>query len=189
MPELEFIPLSINQQMLATSNLRLNQPSITSNSNSVTSINRGGNLALDQRATEGLSIGSLASDSGSFIKADEPSSEGKNTKPLSRPTSPECTSTNTGTSVKSNFRNWFSSNSSTKTQQQNVGMPSSATSGSGNFGTDSNCITSSLSANFITTKNTISTTTTTGTTTTTINKNSLKSEPQSQQENNNQGSF
>uniref|UniRef100_A0A1I8NWJ3 MHD domain-containing protein n=1 Tax=Stomoxys calcitrans TaxID=35570 RepID=A0A1I8NWJ3_STOCA len=173
MPELEFIPLSINQQMLATSNVRLNQPSITSNSNSVTSINRGTSAyTTEQRAAEGMSTGSLTSGSGGFANAEESTSEAKNTKPLSRPTSPECTSANpVATGVKSNFRNWFSSNSASKPQQQSAGMPASVTSGSGNFGTESCCITSS---------------TTTGTTTTTINKNSLKSELQSQQENNTQ---
>ncbi|XP_075144799.1 F-BAR domain only protein 2 isoform X2 [Haematobia irritans] len=173
MPELEFIPLSINQQILATSNARLNQPSITSNSNSVTSINRGaGSYTTEQRPTEGLS-GSLTSGSGGFGNADESTSEAKAPKPImSRPTSPECTSANTATAgVKSNFRNWFSSNSTSKQHQQNLAMPPSGTGGSGNFGTDSSCITSS---------------TTTGTTTTPINKNSLKSELQSQQENNNQ---
>uniref|UniRef100_A0A1I8NWJ8 MHD domain-containing protein n=1 Tax=Stomoxys calcitrans TaxID=35570 RepID=A0A1I8NWJ8_STOCA len=135
MPELEFIPLSINQQMLATSNVRLNQPSITSNSNSVTSINRGTSAyTTEQRAAEGMSTGSLTSGSGGFANAEESTSEAKNTKPLSRPTSPECTSANpVATGVKSNFRNWFSSNSASKPQQQSAGMPASVTSGSGNF--------------------------------------------------------
>ncbi|XP_073827704.1 F-BAR domain only protein 2 isoform X10 [Musca autumnalis] len=187
MPELEFIPLSINQQALASSNIRLNQPSITSNSNSVSSINRGGNATLEQRGTEGVSIGSIASGSSGLVNADESTNEPKNIKPLSRPTSPECASSTAASGVKSNFRNWFSSNNTNKHQQQNVGMPTSVTSGSGNFGTDSNCITSSLSTN-LTTDNTTCTTTTTGTTTstTTINKNSLKSELPLQQENNNQ---
>ncbi|XP_075144803.1 F-BAR domain only protein 2 isoform X6 [Haematobia irritans] len=135
MPELEFIPLSINQQILATSNARLNQPSITSNSNSVTSINRGaGSYTTEQRPTEGLS-GSLTSGSGGFGNADESTSEAKAPKPImSRPTSPECTSANTATAgVKSNFRNWFSSNSTSKQHQQNLAMPPSGTGGSGNF--------------------------------------------------------
>uniref|UniRef100_A0A1I8ND81 F-BAR domain only protein 2 n=1 Tax=Musca domestica TaxID=7370 RepID=A0A1I8ND81_MUSDO len=181
MPELEFIPLSINQQTLASSNARLNQPSITSNSNSVTSINRGGNTASDQRGAEGLSIGSIASGSSGLANVDEAMNETRISKPLSRPTSPDGNSTNAAGGLKSNFRNWFSSNNTNKQQQQNVGMPTSVTSGSGNFGTDSNCITSSLSANIIT-NNTTCTTTTTGTNTTTINKNPLKSELQSQQE-------
>lgn len=188
MPELEFIPLSINQQTLASSNARLNQPSITSNSNSVTSINRGGNIASDQRGAEGLSIGSIASGSSGLANVDEAMNETRISKPLSRPTSPDGNSTNAAGGLKSNFRNWFSSNNTNKQQQQNVGMPTSVTSGSGNFGTDSNCITSSLSANIIT-NNTTCTTTTTGTNTTTINKNPLKSELQSQQEKHTQGSF
>ncbi|XP_061392988.1 F-BAR domain only protein 2 [Musca vetustissima] len=180
MPELEFIPLSINQQALASSNARLNQSSITSNSNSVTSINRGGNVASELRGAEGISIGSIASGSSGLANADDLTNEVKNTKPSSRPTSPECTSTTAAGGLKSNFRNWFSSNNTNKQQQQNVGMPTSVTSGSGNFGTDSNCITSSLSGH-LTTNNTTCTTTTTGTSTTII-----KSELQSQQENNNQ---
>ncbi|XP_073828645.1 F-BAR domain only protein 2 isoform X20 [Musca autumnalis] len=133
MPELEFIPLSINQQALASSNIRLNQPSITSNSNSVSSINRGGNATLEQRGTEGVSIGSIASGSSGLVNADESTNEPKNIKPLSRPTSPECASSTAASGVKSNFRNWFSSNNTNKHQQQNVGMPTSVTSGSGNF--------------------------------------------------------
>uniref|UniRef100_A0A1I8ND95 F-BAR domain only protein 2 n=1 Tax=Musca domestica TaxID=7370 RepID=A0A1I8ND95_MUSDO len=133
MPELEFIPLSINQQTLASSNARLNQPSITSNSNSVTSINRGGNTASDQRGAEGLSIGSIASGSSGLANVDEAMNETRISKPLSRPTSPDGNSTNAAGGLKSNFRNWFSSNNTNKQQQQNVGMPTSVTSGSGNF--------------------------------------------------------
>ncbi|XP_073827913.1 F-BAR domain only protein 2 isoform X15 [Musca autumnalis] len=100
MPELEFIPLSINQQALASSNIRLNQPSITSNSNSVSSINRGGNATLEQRGTEGVSIGSIASGSSGLVNADESTNEPKNIKPLSRPTSPECASSTAASGVK-----------------------------------------------------------------------------------------
>lgn len=195
MPELEFIPLSINQQISATSNIRLNQPSATSNSNSATSINRGGNVSMDIRGTEAISVGSIASGSGSILNADDTALDVNAAKAVtSRPTSPEITTTtsasaSTGT-VKSNFRSWFSSNNSSKQQlqPQNTGISTSATSASGNFGMDSNCITSSLSVNLNATNNTTSTTTTSSTTTTTINKNSLNSELQSQQDNN-QGSF
>lgn len=195
MPELEFIPLSINQQISATSNIRLNQPSVASNSNSATSINRGGNVSMDLRGTEAVSVGSVASGSGSIINADDSALDVNSTKTTtSRPTSPEITATPNATAttstVKSNFRSWFSSNNPSKQQlqQQNTGISTSATSGSGNFGMDSNCITSSLSVNINATNNTTSTTTTSGTTTTTINKNSLNSELQSLQDNN-QGSF
>ncbi|XP_037813835.1 F-BAR domain only protein 2 isoform X3 [Lucilia sericata] len=195
MPELEFIPLSINQQISATSNIRLNQPSVASNSNSATSINRGGNVSMDLRGTEAVSVGSVASGSGSIINADDSALDVNSTKTTaSRPTSPEVTSspnaaaavTATTSTVKSNFRSWFSSNNPSKQQpqQQNTGISTSATSGSGNFGMDSNCITSSLSVNINATNNTTSTTTTSGTTTTTINKNSLNSELQSLQDNN-----
>ncbi|XP_065354795.1 F-BAR domain only protein 2 isoform X4 [Calliphora vicina] len=191
MPELEFIPLSINQQISATSNIRLNQPSVASNSNSATSINRGGNVSMDLRGTEAVSVGSVASGSGSIINADDSALDVNSTKTTtSRPTSPEITAipnaTATTSTVKSNFRSWFSSNNPSKQplQQQNTGISTSATSGSGNFGMDSNCITSSLSVNINATNNTTSTTTTSGTTTTTINKNSLNSELQSLQDNN-----
>uniref|UniRef100_A0A1I8ND84 F-BAR domain only protein 2 n=1 Tax=Musca domestica TaxID=7370 RepID=A0A1I8ND84_MUSDO len=100
MPELEFIPLSINQQTLASSNARLNQPSITSNSNSVTSINRGGNTASDQRGAEGLSIGSIASGSSGLANVDEAMNETRISKPLSRPTSPDGNSTNAAGGLK-----------------------------------------------------------------------------------------
>lgn len=203
MPELEFIPLSINQQISATSNIRLNQPSVASNSNSATSINRGGNISMDLRGNEAVSVGSVASGSGSIINADDSALDVNSTKTsASRPTSPEVTNpanttagstTTTTSTVKSNFRSWFSSSNPNKQQQQlqqqNTGISTSATSGSGNFGMDSNCITSSQSVNINATNNTTSTTTTTsGTTTTTINKNSLNSELQSLQDNN-QGSF
>lgn len=195
MPELEFIPLSISQQISATSNIRLNQPSAASNSNSATSINRGGNVSMDIRGQEAISVGSIASGSGSILNADDTALEANSAKAVtSRPTSPDVTtSTNATVStgiVKSNFRNWFSSNNSSKQQlqTQNTGISTSATSGSGNFGTDSNCITSPLSVNINATNNTTSTTITSGTTTTTINKNSLNSELQSLQDSN-QGSF
>ncbi|KAM7360769.1 F-BAR domain only protein 2 isoform 2-T2 [Cochliomyia hominivorax] len=187
MPELEFIPLSINQQISATSNIRLNQPSVASNSNSATSINRGGNISMDSRGNEAVSVGSVASGSGSIINADESVLDINSTKPsVSRPTSPEITNTTATTNTaKSNFRNWFSSSNPSKQQlqQQNTGISASVTSGSGNFGMDSNCITNSLSVNINATNNTNSTTTS-GTTTTTINKNSLNSELQSLQDNN-----
>ncbi|XP_037813846.1 F-BAR domain only protein 2 isoform X4 [Lucilia sericata] len=144
MPELEFIPLSINQQISATSNIRLNQPSVASNSNSATSINRGGNVSMDLRGTEAVSVGSVASGSGSIINADDSALDVNSTKTTaSRPTSPEVTSspnaaaavTATTSTVKSNFRSWFSSNNPSKQQpqQQNTGISTSATSGSGNF--------------------------------------------------------
>lgn len=195
MPELEFIPLSINQQMSATSNIRLNQPSTASNSNSATSINRGANVSMDLRGAEAISMGSVASGSGSLINAEEPLPDVASTKATaasSRPTSPEPANATATSTVKSKFGNWFSSSSNPskqqQLQQQNTGISASATSGSGNFGMDSKCITSSLSTNLTTTNNTTSTTTT-GTTTTTINKNSLNSELQSLQDNNNQGSL
>ncbi|XP_065354796.1 F-BAR domain only protein 2 isoform X5 [Calliphora vicina] len=140
MPELEFIPLSINQQISATSNIRLNQPSVASNSNSATSINRGGNVSMDLRGTEAVSVGSVASGSGSIINADDSALDVNSTKTTtSRPTSPEITAipnaTATTSTVKSNFRSWFSSNNPSKQplQQQNTGISTSATSGSGNF--------------------------------------------------------
>lgn len=195
MPELEFIPLSINQQLSATSNIRLNQSSFAANSNSATSINRGGNISVDLRGTEAVSVGSVASGSDSIINADDTALDVNSTKTTaSRPTSPEATSTAnsaaTTNTVKSNFRSWFSSNNPSKQQlqQPNTGISTSATSGSGNFGMDSQCITSSLSVKVNATNNTTSTTTTYGTTTTTINKNSLNSELQSLQDNN-EGSF
>ncbi|XP_065354794.1 F-BAR domain only protein 2 isoform X3 [Calliphora vicina] len=144
MPELEFIPLSINQQISATSNIRLNQPSVASNSNSATSINRGGNVSMDLRGTEAVSVGSVASGSGSIINADDSALDVNSTKTTtSRPTSPEITAipnaTATTSTVKSNFRSWFSSNNPSKQplQQQNTGISTSATSGSGNFALNS----------------------------------------------------
>lgn len=193
MPELEFIPLSINQQMAASSSFRLNQTSMTSNSNSATSINRGSVLPIEQRVLEATSTGSVISGNESLAIAED-FAEAKHSKTTSRPTSPECisvnvsSSTNNTASSKSNFLNWFSSGNTNKLQQQSIGTSTSVTSGSGNFGMDSNCITSSLSTNITSTKKTTSSTTT-GTSTTTINKNSLKSELQSLQDNNNQGSL
>uniref|UniRef100_A0A1I8ND77 F-BAR domain only protein 2 n=1 Tax=Musca domestica TaxID=7370 RepID=A0A1I8ND77_MUSDO len=141
MPELEFIPLSINQQTLASSNARLNQPSITSNSNSVTSINRGGNTASDQRGAEGLSIGSIASGSSGLANVDEAMNETRISKPLSRPTSPDGNSTNAAGGLKMEQQDALTSNPAdaknaesllTKTQQcspsqQNITKKTSST--------------------------------------------------------------
>ncbi|KAL9891040.1 F-BAR domain only protein 2 isoform 8-T9 [Glossina fuscipes fuscipes] len=163
MPELEFIPLSINQQLSATSATRLNQPNTASissatNSNSATSINRAGAISMDQRGLEASSLGSTASGSVGLVNNDDTivASSAKITASTitttSRPTSPELapasaagnaaatssnSSTATATTVKSNFLNWFSSNIPSKSHQQqqhSVGLNATATtSASGNF--------------------------------------------------------
>ncbi|XP_037897923.1 F-BAR domain only protein 2 isoform X4 [Glossina fuscipes] len=163
MPELEFIPLSINQQLSATSATRLNQPNTASissatNSNSATSINRAGAISMDQRGLEASSLGSTASGSVGLVNNDDTivASSAKITASAitstSRPTSPELapasaagnaaatssnSSTATATTVKSNFLNWFSSNIPSKSHQQqqhSVGLNATATtSASGNF--------------------------------------------------------
>lgn len=193
MPELEFIPLSINQQLSATSATRLNQPntasiSSTTNSNSATSINRAGAILMDQRGLEASSLGSAASGSVGLVNNDDTivASSAKITTSAitstSRPTSPELaaasatgnaaatgsnSSTATATTVKSNFLNWFSSNIPSKSHQQqqhNVGLNATATtSASGNFGMAGN----GYNNNSISTSTTTTTTTSTSTTNTT----------------------
>ncbi|KAL9891038.1 F-BAR domain only protein 2 isoform 6-T7 [Glossina fuscipes fuscipes] len=168
MPELEFIPLSINQQLSATSATRLNQPNTASissatNSNSATSINRAGAISMDQRGLEASSLGSTASGSVGLVNNDDTivASSAKITASTitttSRPTSPELapasaagnaaatssnSSTATATTVKSNFLNWFSSNIPSKSHQQqqhSVGLNATATtSASGNFAIGTN---------------------------------------------------
>ncbi|XP_037897921.1 F-BAR domain only protein 2 isoform X2 [Glossina fuscipes] len=168
MPELEFIPLSINQQLSATSATRLNQPNTASissatNSNSATSINRAGAISMDQRGLEASSLGSTASGSVGLVNNDDTivASSAKITASAitstSRPTSPELapasaagnaaatssnSSTATATTVKSNFLNWFSSNIPSKSHQQqqhSVGLNATATtSASGNFAIGTN---------------------------------------------------
>ncbi|KAL9891039.1 F-BAR domain only protein 2 isoform 7-T8 [Glossina fuscipes fuscipes] len=193
MPELEFIPLSINQQLSATSATRLNQPNTASissatNSNSATSINRAGAISMDQRGLEASSLGSTASGSVGLVNNDDTivASSAKITASTitttSRPTSPELapasaagnaaatssnSSTATATTVKSNFLNWFSSNIPSKSHQQqqhSVGLNATATtSASGNFGMASN----GTNNNSISTSTTTTTTTSTSTTNTT----------------------
>ncbi|XP_037897924.1 F-BAR domain only protein 2 isoform X5 [Glossina fuscipes] len=193
MPELEFIPLSINQQLSATSATRLNQPNTASissatNSNSATSINRAGAISMDQRGLEASSLGSTASGSVGLVNNDDTivASSAKITASAitstSRPTSPELapasaagnaaatssnSSTATATTVKSNFLNWFSSNIPSKSHQQqqhSVGLNATATtSASGNFGMASN----GTNNNSISTSTTTTTTTSTSTTNTT----------------------
>ncbi|XP_050316990.1 F-BAR domain only protein 2 isoform X3 [Bactrocera neohumeralis] len=210
-PELEIIPLSIQQQSVSAT--RLNHPGGTaaaaSNSNSATSIQgaisriTSGSISMDQRGSVGVEAGSLGSGGGgigavggsgsgsnSLLNADD-NILGLQTSP--RATSPILlntaadvisgtsvstvpaavltnTSTNTST-VRSNFLNWFSSSIPSSKQQpanSNAGATAAATtanSGGGNFGTDSIG------------------TTHTGTA---IMKNSLNSELQSLQDNNNQ---
>ncbi|KAL9891037.1 F-BAR domain only protein 2 isoform 5-T6 [Glossina fuscipes fuscipes] len=176
MPELEFIPLSINQQLSATSATRLNQPNTASissatNSNSATSINRAGAISMDQRGLEASSLGSTASGSVGLVNNDDTivASSAKITASTitttSRPTSPELapasaagnaaatssnSSTATATTVKSNFLNWFSSNIPSKSHQQqqhSVGLNATATtSASGNFATAATSLLPNISA-------------------------------------------
>ncbi|XP_037897920.1 F-BAR domain only protein 2 isoform X1 [Glossina fuscipes] len=176
MPELEFIPLSINQQLSATSATRLNQPNTASissatNSNSATSINRAGAISMDQRGLEASSLGSTASGSVGLVNNDDTivASSAKITASAitstSRPTSPELapasaagnaaatssnSSTATATTVKSNFLNWFSSNIPSKSHQQqqhSVGLNATATtSASGNFATAATSLLPNISA-------------------------------------------
>ncbi|XP_036233024.2 F-BAR domain only protein 2 isoform X1 [Bactrocera oleae] len=215
-PELEIIPLSIQQQQ-SVSATRLNHPGGTavaaSNSNSATSIQgaisriTSGSISMDQRGSVGVDAGSLGSGGGgigavggsgsgsnSLLNADD-NILGIQTSP--RATSPillnsaadaisgissvntapaavvTSTSTNTST-VRSNFLNWFSSSIPSSKQQpanSNAGATAATTtanSGGGNFGTDSIGSTHTATA---------------------IMKNSLNSELQSLQDNNNQGSF
>nr|XP_014091106.1 F-BAR domain only protein 2 isoform X4 [Bactrocera oleae]XP_036233032.1 F-BAR domain only protein 2 isoform X4 [Bactrocera oleae]XP_036233033.1 F-BAR domain only protein 2 isoform X4 [Bactrocera oleae]XP_036233034.1 F-BAR domain only protein 2 isoform X4 [Bactrocera oleae]XP_036233035.1 F-BAR domain only protein 2 isoform X4 [Bactrocera oleae] len=212
-PELEIIPLSIQQQQ-SVSATRLNHPGGTtvaaSNSNSATSIQgaisriTSGSISMDQRGSVGVDAGSLGSGGGgigavggsgsgsnSLLNADD-NILGIQTSP--RATSPillnsaadaisgissvntapaavvTSTSTNTST-VRSNFLNWFSSSIPSSKQQpanSNAGATAATTtanSGGGNFGTDSIGSTHTATA---------------------IMKNSLNSELQSLQDNNNQ---
>ncbi|XP_011196952.1 F-BAR domain only protein 2 isoform X3 [Zeugodacus cucurbitae] len=209
-PELENIPLSIQQQQ-SISATRLNQPVAASNSNSATSIQgaisriTSGSISMDQRGSVGVEAGSLASGGGA-IGAVDGSGSGSNshlnaddnilgiqaspraTSPILLNTTADVTSgtssantavpaaaaasTSTSTStVRSNFLNWFSSSIPSSKQQpanSNAGATDATTttnSGGGNFGTDSNGSTHTSTA---------------------IIKNSLNSELQSLQDNNNQ---
>ncbi|XP_011208303.2 F-BAR domain only protein 2 isoform X3 [Bactrocera dorsalis] len=210
-PELEIIPLSIQQQSVSAT--RLNHPGGTtaaaSNSNSATSIQgaisriTSGSISMDQRGSVGVEAGSLGSGGGgigavggsgsgsnSLLNADDNilgmQASPRATSPIllntaadvisgtSVSTAPAALLTNTSTNtstVRSNFLNWFSSSIPSSKQQpanSNAGATAAATtanSGGGNFGTDSIG------------------TTHTGTA---IMKNSLNSELQSLQDNNNQ---
>lgn len=216
-PELEIIPPSLQQQQ-SISTTRLNHPGGTavaaSNSNSATSIQgvisriTSGSVSMDQRGSVGVEADSLGSGGGGGIGAVGGSGSGSNsllnaddnitgTQTSPRATSPNLfntagdatsgtssvntaptpavtnTSSNTST-VRSNFLNWFSSSIPSSKQQpanSNAGATvatTTANSGGGNFGTDSNGSTHTGTA---------------------IMKNSLNSELQSLQDNNNQGSF
>ncbi|XP_020717633.1 F-BAR domain only protein 2 isoform X4 [Ceratitis capitata] len=211
-PELETIPLSIQQQQQSVSATRLNQPSgvavAASNSNSATSIQgaisriTSGSVSMDQRGSVGAEGGSLGtgavggsggSGSNSIINADDAilgiQASPRATSPIlmstttmtvadvtnSSTTVPAIASSSTSTTsstVRSNFLNWFSSSIPSNKQPVNAVTATStataANSGGGNFGTDSYGSSHTGTA---------------------IMKNSLNSELQSLQDNNNQGSL
>ncbi|CAD6991783.1 F-BAR domain only protein 2 isoform X6 [Ceratitis capitata] len=208
-PELETIPLSIQQQQQSVSATRLNQPSgvavAASNSNSATSIQgaisriTSGSVSMDQRGSVGAEGGSLGtgavggsggSGSNSIINADDAilgiQASPRATSPIlmstttmtvadvtnSSTTVPAIASSSTSTTsstVRSNFLNWFSSSIPSNKQPVNAVTATStataANSGGGNFGTDSYGSSHTGTA---------------------IMKNSLNSELQSLQDNNNQ---